>query len=748
MGNWGGVVGIVASAGGLEAMSLLAQNLPKKSGAVYVLAQHMSPTHKSLLGQLIARETTLPVVEIESGVVPEPDTIYFTPPNSNVILKDGELRLVEPSGHPATPKPSGDLLLKSIARECGEKCVAIILSGTGSDGSYGVQAVREAGGITIAQDPASAKYDGMPSSAIETGCIDLTLIPEQIGQHLENILSAPRDFGALRQINMKSNRLADLLQIVFARTRVNFRDYKESTINRRIARRMTALSIERYEDYVDYCRSSQNEVDALFRDFLISVTRFFRDPEQFEQLFEEIRELVENKEDDPVRVWIAGCATGEEAYSIAILLAEAMGGLAELRKSRVQIFATDIDARALGIARIGSYPATAANDIPHAYLSKYFTLDGDRIEVKPELRSVMLFSQHNIFQDPPFLNLDLASIRNVLIYFNPGLQEKVLSRLHYALAADGVLFLGTSETVGVVDVLFEGRSRGDKIFGKRSLSRRIAGDFEPMTTELTMPPRAQTSDAAKVLAQKDGFRQFEALLRAVAPQGFIATRGGEIVRVVGDITEFAALSETSSLKLNVRLLRRELGEDAQNLIAVSSRSKQKRTGQWVPFARGSEAIEVRLHCYPFKSDGSSEETFLLAFESREPQHLSERDVDEMSDAERTDYIRKVEREMASTKDTLQQTVEELQTSNEELQSLNEELQSTNEELQATNEELETSNEELQSTNEELITVNEEMQINSAELHKVSTELSATFAYAPFPMLMALLQKSVGEGFTS
>ena len=442
------MIGIASSAGGLEAISLLVQNLPQNANAVYVVAQHMSPTHKSVLSTLIARETRLQVQELETETRPEPDTIYVTPPNTDVTYLNGTLWLRHPSGHAASPKPSADRLFKCLAAECGEHCMGIVLSGTGSDGSYGVQAIREAGGITIAQEPATAKYDGMPTSAIETGCIDLTLSPEQIGTHLEKILARPRNFEALRDLMDTPSPLGDLFGILLARTQVDFRDYKENTLNRRVARRMTALGIDSYDAYVDYCRSNADEVDALHRDLLISVTRFFRDPHQFHHLKSELKETFASRTTGPIRIWIVGCATGEEAYSVAIIIAELLGGISALAKRNVQVFATDIDQRAIEVARRGVYPITAAGDVPAELLPDYFVVGETDITVRPELRAVTLFSHHNVFQDPPFINVDLVSIRNLLIYFNLSLQERVLSRLHYALSSTGLLFLGTSESVG------------------------------------------------------------------------------------------------------------------------------------------------------------------------------------------------------------------------------------------------------------------------------------------------------------
>ncbi|EAR51152.1 hypothetical protein OG2516_14795 [Oceanicola granulosus HTCC2516] len=723
-------VGIAASAGGLEAASLLMQNIPKSANAVYVIAQHMSPTHKSLLSTLIAHETDLPVAELRDDTEPLGDTIYVTPPNSDVTFEDGRLRLSEPSGHPAAPKPSADRLFKSLAAECGDKCVGIVLSGTGSDGSYGVQAIREAGGITIAQDPASAKYNGMPASAIETGCVDLTLTPEQIGQHLDKILASPRDFDSLRRLNEEPSKIADLLQILHARTRVDFREYKETTISRRITRRMAALGIDDYEKYVDHCRASEQEVDALHRDLLISVTRFFRDPEQFRQLRREIERLIGGREAPQLRIWVAGCATGEEAYSIAILVAEALGGPASLQKNKLQIFATDIDERALEVGRRGVYPISVVQDVPREYLEKYFVISGSELTVSSELRAVTLFSKHNIFQDPPFIKVDLVSLRNVLIYFNASLQERVLNRILYALAPDGLLFLGTAESVGNLDTWFEARARADKIYGKRRSGQRPS--FGSLGSGGGQSALARAADPRDVKAQDEG-TMFDALARSVAPNGFLATKNGDIVRVFGDISRFIQVTEQSALSLNLRLLSATIRDEATSLMAIALKTREMRPGRWHDFETVG-ANRARLLCFPVASPSGGEDHCLFAIHTR--LERSERtDIESLSADERTAYVSRIEAEMRSTREALQQTVEELQTSNEELQSVNEEMQSTNEEMQATNEELETSNEELQATNEELITVNEEMQVNAAELQRVSTELAAILCASPYVVVV-------------
>ncbi|MBR9765750.1 MAG: chemotaxis protein CheR [Rhodobacteraceae bacterium] len=726
------VVGIAASAGGLEATSLLVQNLSGNVPATYVIAQHMSPTHKSLLTSLISRETKLPVVELKGTVTPEAGTIYVTPPNSDVIARDGQLCLAEPFGHPATPKPSADRLFQSLADQFGERSVGIVLSGTGSDGSYGVQAIREAGGITIAQEVDTAKYDGMPASAIATGCIDLTLSPERIGQQFERILMHPRNFDDLKIIAQHPTKLSDLLQILLARTGVDFRGYKETTVNRRIARRMTALQLESYADYVDHCRTAQEEVDALYKDLLISVTRFFRDPLQFEQLKIQIDELVAREGGRQLRVWVTGCATGEEAYSIAILFAEALGGPKALKKRQVQIFATDIDDRALDVARRGVYPVSAAQDIPSHLLARYFEISGNELHVLRELRDVTLFSRHNIFQDPPFINLDLVSIRNLLIYFEAPLQERVLYRIHYALAPQGMLFLGTSETAGVLEAHFEPCHGSEKIYAKRRTSRVTNYRFPEMSSGGYRQGVAEAGDRAPAKESTDAEDgMFESLMKAVAPTGFIATRGGDILRILGDISAFIELNESGPLAMNTRLLRRPLRDEVMSLIAISLKGRSQRSSRWLEFDLGA-TNRVRFRCFPMSSSTSKADNCLIAIETR---HVDVKLLEKQGlDSDDRAYVERMEADMRSTQEALQQTVEELQTTNEELQSVNEEMQSTDEELQATNEELETSNEELQSANEELITVNEELQINSAELQAVLADLDAILTDVPFVVL--------------
>ena len=728
------IIGIGSSAGGLEAIRELVATLPTDLDAAYIVVQHMSPHHKSLMTELVARQTSLVVQDVTDGLEPEPNVIYVTPPKTDIIYDGEKLRLMPPSHEVASPKPSVDRFLLSLADKHGERSMAIILSGTGTDGAYGVQAIREAGGITIAQDTDNAKYDGMPMAAMQTGCVDLILRPFEIGTHLKKILTSPRDFYAFRQDSSEKNASSDLLQILLARTRVDFREYKQTTINRRIERRMMALGIENHEEYTQFCRVNPNAVDALFKDLLISVTRFFRDKSEFEQLKELLPALLQKKDNRPFRVWIAGCATGEEAYSIAILLSEALGGANVPLKDHVQIFATDIDKDALDVARKGVYGLAALNDIPKSLADRYFIQQNDGIRVIDSLRSAILFSDHNVCQDPPFQKVDLLCCRNVLIYFGNSLQHRVMSRFHYALADSSIMFLGTAESVTGSDEMFVQDGTSAHIYRRRSIRRP---ENFPFSGGRSVPKSRSMKPAQSVqTGHSTGRQMFEALALSLGKNSVLVTDDYAIVRVYGNVSPFIEMNETSSLKMHIDLLRRPFREEARSLVTLALKNGEHRPGVRHMIADDADA-EIRLDVYPIITRDINERAALVVFsEVKIDRTLGVETLKGAAENEfETDRIRVLEDEVANTREALQQTIEELETSNEELQSLNEELQSTNEELQATNEELETSNEELQSTNEELITVNEELQVTAAELSGRTGELMSVLETAPLAIMV-------------
>ncbi len=723
------IVGVGASAGGLEALRDFFGNLPdpatSPSPATFVVVQHMSPAHRSLLSTLIARETRLPVHDLEDGAEPETGAIYVTPPNVDVLYREGRLRLAPSSGGGA-PKPSIDRFFLSLAESAQDRSVGIVLSGTGSDGAFGIRAVRGAGGVTIAQEPRSAKYDGMPQAAIETGCVDLVLSPADMGAKLSRIIASPRDLERFRTPAGPETPLAELLQIVFARSRVDFRDYKPTTIQRRLDRRMTALGVEEMADYVALCRRNPEEVDALFRDFLVSVTWFFRDPQEFLALVPLVKEIVERRRSRPARVWIAGCATGEEAYSVAILFAEALGGPEKLKKDKVQIFASDVDARALEAARRGQYPRAALENVPADYVDRYFRIDGDNVNVHPALKDVVIFSYHNACQDPPFINIDLICCRNLLIYFSQQLQARVLSRFAYALDPAGAMLLGTAETVTVSEEHFVRSSPGAHLFRRRAVGRRAPrGGYE-------MPPPFRPGGTREMVSEATTAEAalFDAVARALGPVVALATEDCRILRIWGDLSPYVKVDETTRLQLGLAILRHPLAQEARTLVGVALRSGERRQGAPHRIFE-NQAETIRLEAFPLVQPGERERLALLVFN----RHVEAAPRRPQGNKEGGEWLETVERELASTRQALEQTIEALETSNEELQSANEELQSTNEELQATNEELETSNEELQSSNEELVTVNEELQISSSELATINEELNTVLKNVAAPLLI-------------
>ena len=702
------LVGIAASAGGLEACMTLLRALPNACGGSFVLAQHMASDHQSLLPELLSREMPLAVRELSGPTVPQTGCLYLPPPGWDVVLEAGRIQPVAPQAPGTAPKPSADRLFQSLAAGRGEDCIGIVLSGTGTDGTYGLLAIREAGGLTLAQDPASARYGAMPQSAIRSGGVDLVLDPAQIGAHLATLLRRPLAEMVVDLDRAEGGLGARLFALLQARQGVDFRGYKDSTLIRRLQRRMVARDVADLGAYVALCQTDAAELDALFRDLLISVTRFFRDPEAFAALAEQLEARVAQatRPGAPLRLWVPGCATGEEAWSLAILAAEALGGLHQLDRARLQVFATDIDDRALDLARQASYPASALAQIPPAY-RRYFDMAGERITVGSRLRNVVTFSRHDVVQDPAFMSLDLVSLRNVLIYFDTRLQEQVLARLHYALAPRGLLFLGSAETIGALDSQFAPLAARHRIFAKRT-----GGAVAPRAV---LPGPAETEPG------------FDALARAVVTQGFLCGADGRILKIYGDLAPFVALTDPFHGGMTLAALRGPLAGAATALLHLALHGGQRQTGLWKDL-EGRDFDQVRLRAYPVSREARPP-LFLFDVET------GTRPRAEAAPLDRAAYLEHLETELARTRDRLASTSGQLRSTGETLQTLIEALQVANEELQSANQDLETSNEELQSTNEELITVNEELILKSAELQRMTAELDGLVRELPTETMM-------------
>ncbi len=706
------IVGIGASAGGLEALQAFVKNLPDNTNMAYIIAQHLSPTYKSMMVDLLAKDTDHAVLEAQNGLKPKPDTIYICPPNKNISIQNGLIALKEPAAAFYSPKPSVDIFFESLASEMQERAVGIILSGTGSDGARGARAIKAEGGYVLAQDPQSAKYDGMPISAINTGNIDLILPPEMIGPELIELLSYPSQAIDQHTEKVFTNIYNNILAKLYDVKGVDFSVYKPSTIQRRIERRMAALKIVNLTDYHNFLTNNTEEVDALFKDILIGVTSFFRDYKAFDSLKEQLQKIVAEKEGHYIRIWAPGCSTGEEAYSIAILLSHIIGE--DIGKYKIQIFATDIDEDALAFARKGIYPESALMEIEKSIRNKFFLTRSDHFEIIKPIREMVIFSRHDIIKDPAFLRLDLIVCRNLLIYFSQELQKRLFPTFHYSLNDHGLLFLGKSESVGNYSNFFKVIDKKWKIFKANYLGRK-----EPPSANISFDlinMREKSIPKIKKPSLEEKVHDFVA--EKIVPMCIVINDNKDIVYVKGknpylidpegEPTTNIFRKVTPALSIELRAIIHQCLKTHDTI--KSSFQKVLLLDDIIRF--------VRMIAMPMEA---SEDTLvMICFQEEDTENFKNYEIGTLSgDLEIT---KQLELELARTKEHLQTVIEELETSNEEMQSLNEELQSSNEELQSSNEELETTNEELQSTNEELQTAYTELRTMYDEKEEHSSAL--------------------------
>jgi two-component system CheB/CheR fusion protein len=720
------VVGIGASAGGLEALRTLVSHLPAHAGVAYVVAQHLSPTHHSMLVTLLGRETRLPVAEVTDGLAPQADCIYVTPARTNVTMENGRLRLAEATKR-TLPKPSVDEFFVSLAEDQGENAIGVVLSGTGSDGARGIRAIRAAGGATFVQDQDSARYGGMPHAAVETGCVDYVLPPEHIADRLARVAQLAAEHEAPAAQARTASAFERICSLVRARTGIDFHVYKDNTLRRRMRRRMAATRQDTLEDYASYLRENAAEVENLAREVLISVTSLFRDREAFAALAQRLDELVATRrESEEIRVWVPGCATGEEAYSLAILLAEA--GDKAGRHHRVQIFATDIDAQALTRARRGLFAVTEGSAVPPLLLTKYFTQSGDELQISKRIREMLVFSAQDLSRDPPFLRLDLVSCRNVLIYFRPPTQQRVLETFYHALNPGGLLFLGKSETPHHEVRLFNAVHDKSRIYG------RLEGALERSLPSLHVSPLRRTQ--AEKSAAPERIPLSERVLAAIQgkllPASVLVDERLDVQHVFGDVSPFVRLASGAANLNLATLVIHELRVDVRSMVLKAQREPDRPVVHMVhPSAL---PLPLRIGVLTVPAPAGQATWFLVSFETAaervatvpgEGTQLEDRDA----------QIVALEEQLTATREHLHTVIEELETSNEELQSVNEELQSANEELQSANEELETTNEELQSSNEELTTVNEELEAKTHELIALYNDLQNVKDSLAYPLIV-------------
>jgi two-component system CheB/CheR fusion protein len=719
------VVGVGASAGGLEALGELTKNVPIDHMA-FIVAQHLAPQHDSMLPQLLARMSRVKVVTAADGVTLEPNNVYVRPPNADIAVMHGVIRLIKPAGT-SGPRLPIDYLFRSLADDQGPSAVGIVLSGTGSDGTFGLKAIKAAGGVTFVQDPASAKYDGMPRSALASGAADFCLTPHDMGAELARIAKRPLAARAVKRSAADSHALDQIGRLfVFIRAAfgIDLSNYKSATIERRIERRMTLHKISRLDDYVAYVQTNRDELTALYKDMLITVTSFFRDPEVFDALKSKVLPalLQRTQPAGVTRLWVPACATGEEAYSLAICLLElcAEKGL----DTKIQIFGTDLDDDAIQFARRGVYPANIALDVSADRLNRFFTKKDNEYTISRRIRDMVVFSKQNILKDAPFSRIDFASCRNLLIYLQPAAQRKVLRILHYALNPGGHLVVGTSESVGDAPDIFTLLDRKTKIYTKKDVAPQIGMDSSFGISphgEAPPPPSAAPRPLVSLQALVD-----RKVLELYGPAGVVVNEALEIVQFRGHAGPFLDPAPGNATLNLLKLARFDLHIELKKAIE-RARSQYQRVTTEVTYQSDDGMSAIRLDVVPMQDPDSKARCFVVLFEPLPiPREVPaawtpKRGAGETVKALRW-QVQKLDRELALTKEFLQTTLEEKESATEELKSANEELQSSNEELQSTNEELETSKEEMQSTNEELTTVNEELQNRMAELSQTNDDL--------------------------
>ena len=722
--------------------------------------QHLDPKRESILPELLAVSSPMPVLHARQGMLLEPNQVYVSPPNAIVTVTDGHLQV---SPRPEVPRlfMPVDFMLRSLALTMGRCAIGVVLSGGGTDGALGMQSIKEVDGITFAQDEKSATQDSMPRSAILTGCVDYVLDPAGIAQELLRIAGHP--YLASVAESGTSNLISDTeeadLQKIFAimrrSTAVDFSRYKRNTILRRVRRRMTLRRVEEMSEYVGMLQNESDEVNALYQDFLIRVTSFFRDPGAFDALSTEILPILirARSGDEPIRIWVSGCATGEEVYSLAISVLETLGD--HFSNTPVKILATDVNERALEVARAGMYIENIEADVSPDRLRRFFTRVDNCFQVSKSIRDMCIFSRHDISRDPPFARLDLITCRNLLIYLNQAVQRRVLPLFHYALKPGGYLMLGPSETIGGFSELFTAVNTEHKIFAKNLTASRPHFEFDVTDPFVVRGPRSAESQHEPVEPEHVGIslvREVDRLLLSqFAPAGVVIDDELRIVQFRGQTDPFLAPAPgVASFEL-LKMAREGLMAELRTAVNLARDRNEPVRSHALRIDRDGSGLPVEIEVRPLRFPASGPRYFLVLFEARPTANVALAPVPApeteclspqtevgsppLDEAQLRRQVAELRRELDTARDYLQTVVEENDTRNEELKSANEEILSSNEELQSTNEELQTAKEEMQSTNEELTTVNEELQHRNLELARVNDDLVNLFGCVNIPIVM-------------
>lgn len=717
------IAAIGASAGGLEALKIFFSHTQPHPKLSFVVITHLNPEKISTLPELLQQYTTMPVLPIVNYQKVEPSHVYVLPPGKSVFIRGGILHLSERNGdskfHPI------DFFLRSLANDQGSKSICIILSGTGNDGTIGLSAIRKQGGLILVQTTTSARYDSMPKSAINTGLVDYTFIPQKMYAFLATYLAHKEGRSITLEASI-ADEIQQILSLLRSATNHDFSHYKPNTIFRRIQKRLGILQLDTLSNYIQYIKHHPNEIQILFKELLINVTSFFRDPEAFAILKEELLKNILKKrpQNEYIRVWVPGCATGEEAYSIAIILLECMEQLK--RHLNIQIFGTDIDAEAIEIARTGIFPIDIKHDLSEERLNRFFVKEENSYKVNIDIRKMIIFATQNLIKDPPFTKLDLLSCRNLLIYLNSQLQKRIFSLFHYSLKPDGLLFLGTSEAIsGSID-LFTIIDRRWKIFQRK-------WGTSSFNSVISLPSPSQTLENIGTNSMEKNTSNIEPtlahlveriLLENYTPACVVLDENGKIIYIYGRTGKFLEFPSGEARFQFIEMIRPELKSKVMSAIQKVSSQQKEEILKGLSLKEGTDFKYINITIRPiFEAKPFNKTLLLIVFEE---EVLSVEQTEELQKHNKKNAFDKrivqLEQELKYTKESLQTTIEELETSNEELKSSNEELQSTNEELQSTNEEIETSKEELQSLNEELTTVNAELESRIEQLSSANDDI--------------------------
>lgn len=715
------IIGIGASAGGLEALQQFFRHMPGNSGLSFVVVQHLSPDYKSLMADILGKHTQMHVIQAENGMPIRPNTVYLIPPKNNMTLQDGRLHLTE-FVHGMLNHPI-DIFFTSLAEEQKERAIAVVMSGTGSDGTSGIKIVKEHGGLVIVQKPESAKFDGMPRSAINTGLADFVLSPDEIVDEILNFSSyptiiRPQEKEVLFSDEETFSRIYAILKKVSG---IDFTNYKRTTVLRRIERRMVVTHSTGLTDYVKLLAENVDEANILVKEILIGVTNFFRDPSFFEKLkLNVIYNIVEHAgEKDPIRVWSAGCSTGEEAYSIAILFRETLEELGVQRD--IKIFATDVDSKAIEQAGKGVYSESILDDVSTERLARFFTKKNDQYIISKEIRRMIIFAPHNMLSDPPFGKLDLICCRNVMIYFQPVLQRSLFSIFHSALKNGGYLFLGKSETAGEYSSVFRPICSAEKIYihkGEGKVDELTPPSFHiPNIRTITPKTVSMTDREGREYAMESSYMHF---LESFLPASVVLNESNNVIHFFGNYVDYLSIAPGKATFNFFSMINRDLSLVASTALnrCRSEHISVTYTGITVDCPTGRKSVDLTVSPIPGTDREDTGLIAVLFLENRNQSAVADSGITEKYDVDTTAArrIADLEQELHESQNDLKSTIGELETVNEELQAANEELLTANEELQS-------SNEELQSVNEELYTVNTEYQQKLDELTMLTNDLS-------------------------